>query len=237
MNRRQRRVVVNKLLTITNFENTNKPKRIKYIVIHYVGAEGGAEDNCRYFYSKYRASSAHYFVGHEGEIWQCVDDADVAWHCGAKKYKHKKCRNANSIGIEMCCKKNNNQWSISSTTINSTINLVKELMEKYNIPVENVVRHYDVTGKVCPEPFVRDEAAWRNFKAALTAPTTSTTGLPYLVKITAAWLNVRAGAGVKYKINTAVKKNGVYTIVAEQNGWGKLKSGAGWINLKYTKRV
>lgn len=65
--------------------------------------------------------------------------------------------------------------------------------------------------------------------------------LPYRVKITALTLNVRAGAGTSYKANTSVKINEVYTIVEEKmNGstkWGKLKSGAGWISLKYTKRV
>lgn len=59
----------------------------------------------------------------------------------------------------------------------------------------------------------------------------------YKVKITADVLNVRAGAGTNYKVATTVKKNGVYTIVEEKNGWGKLKSGAGWISLKYTKKV
>lgn len=60
---------------------------------------------------------------------------------------------------------------------------------------------------------------------------------PYLVKITADTLNVRAGAGVSYKINTTVKNGGVYTIVEEKNGWGKLKSGAGWISLSYCKKL
>lgn len=60
---------------------------------------------------------------------------------------------------------------------------------------------------------------------------------PYLVKITADVLNVRAGAGTGYKINTTVKKNEVFTIVGESNGWGKLKSGAGWISLNYTMKV
>ena len=58
----------------------------------------------------------------------------------------------------------------------------------------------------------------------------------YTVKITASVLNVRDGAGTNYKINTTVKKDEVYTIVEENNGWGKLKSGAGWISLSYTTR-
>ena len=60
---------------------------------------------------------------------------------------------------------------------------------------------------------------------------------PYLVKVTASILNVRAGAGTGYKVNTTVRQGQVYTIVDEQNGWGKLKSGAGWIYLDYTKKA
>ena len=59
----------------------------------------------------------------------------------------------------------------------------------------------------------------------------------YRVKITASVLNVRKGAGTNYSIATTVKKNDVYTIVEEKNGWGKLKSGAGWISLSYTTKL
>ena len=68
-------------------------------------------------------------------------------------------------------------------------------------------------------------------------PIQSTSGVPYIVRITADALNVRAGAGTNYKIKTVVHKNEAYTIIDEQSGWGKLKSGAGWISLKYTKKV
>ena len=60
---------------------------------------------------------------------------------------------------------------------------------------------------------------------------------PYLVKVNTDVLNVRQGAGTGYKITTQVRKNQVYTIVEEKNGWGKLKSGAGWISLTYTKKL
>lgn len=66
---------------------------------------------------------------------------------------------------------------------------------------------------------------------------TSTSFSSYIVQITADKLNVRAGAGTNYKINTVVKKNELYTIVSEKNGWGLLKSNAGWISLKYTKKI
>ncbi len=60
---------------------------------------------------------------------------------------------------------------------------------------------------------------------------------PYLVKITADVLNVRSGPGTSYKVNTTVKKGYIFTIVEEKNGWGRLKSGAGWISLQYTKKL
>lgn len=72
--------------------------------------------------------------------------------------------------------------------------------------------------------------------------TTTTTFTPYLVKVTTDVLNIRNGAGTNYGKNGAIRDKGVYTIVAEANGlgatkWGKLKSGAGWISLDYTKKV
>jgi N-acetyl-anhydromuramyl-L-alanine amidase AmpD len=229
---------INKLLTKVNYTKGNG-KQNKYIVIHYVGATGGAEANCKYFYNTNRGASANYFVGHKGEVWQCVEDKDIAWHCGAKRYKHSSCRNTNSIGIELCCKykNSNNTWYFEEETIKAATELTKELMKKYNIPAANVIRHYDVTGKNCPEPFVRDGAAWNTFKAGLSAAAADTLTTGYKVRITASSLNVRAGAGTGYKINTVVNKGEVYTIVGEFNGWGKLKSGAGWISLKYTERL
>ena len=226
---------IKKLLTTANYSKATD-KQNKYIVIHYVGATGGAEANCRYFQNTYREASAHYFVGHEGEIWQCVEDKNIAWHCGAKQYKHPYCRNDNSIGIELCCRKNlAGTWYFEEETVNAAIALVKELMAKYNIPVGNVIRHYDVSGKICPEPYVRDSEAWNNFKACLGGNSSPAPG--YLVRVTASALNVRKGPGVGYKIVGLVEKGEAFTIVEEFKGWGKLKSGAGWIRLSYTEKV
>lgn len=152
---------INRLITPYN-KNVTSGRTIKYIVIHFVGGTGGAEANCRYFASKKLSSSAHYFVGHAGEVWQCVDDKDIAWHCGAKVFKHPEARNSNSIGIEMCCRKD--PWRFEHATVDSAVELTRFLMEKYRIPISNVIRHYDVTGKNCPEPLVKDAAAWNNFK-------------------------------------------------------------------------
>lgn len=173
---------INKLLTQYNFNDKNDISRIKYIVIHYVGATGDAKGNCNYFNTKYLGASAHYFVGFAGDIWQCVEDEDIAWHCGAKTYKHPECRNSNSIGIEMCVRNkgnlsaNSKDWYFEDATVNATIELTKYLMKKYNVNVDHVIRHYDVTGKICPNPYVYNNTkhTWDDFKSAISKPTSST---------------------------------------------------------------
>jgi hypothetical protein len=74
------------------------------------------------------------------------------------------------------------------------------------------------------------------FSETVATPSTPTFN-PYLVKINTDVLNVRIGPGTNYRIATQVKKGNVFTIVAEKGDWGKLKSGAGWIHLGYTKKV
>lgn len=59
---------------------------------------------------------------------------------------------------------------------------------------------------------------------------------PYQVRINCDALNIWSGPGTKYKVVGVIKDHGIYTIVQEENGWGKLKSGAGWISLKYTRK-
>lgn len=68
-------------------------------------------------------------------------------------------------------------------------------------------------------------------------PTPTTAKTPFLAKITADVLNVRKGAGTNYAITTTVKRGDIYTITEVVNGWGKLKSGAGWISLNYTEAI
>jgi len=156
---------INKLLTPYNYTPMSNKSNL-WIVIHYVGAVSSAKANANYFYNNKLQASANYFVD-ENEIWQIVEDKDRAWHVGAKKY-YNNCRNNNSIGIEMCCKKaQNGNWYIEPRTIDNTIELTKELMQKYNIDNDHVVRHYDVTRKVCPEPFVRNPELWNEFKSRL----------------------------------------------------------------------
>lgn len=68
-------------------------------------------------------------------------------------------------------------------------------------------------------------------------PLAANSKFPYVVRIKASLLNVRKNPDIKSPIQTQVRRNGLFTIVAEKGGWGKLKSGAGWISLDYVEKV
>lgn len=158
----------------TNYKS-GRTSDIKYIVIHYTANNGDtASGNANYFANnKNLSASAHYFVD-ENTVWQSVRDTDTAWHCGAKSYKHSYCRNSNSIGIELCSRKDGNgNYYFRDETVKNAAELTKSLMVKYNIPAANVIRHYDVTGKACPAPMVNDVSLWNEFKNVISAKNSS----------------------------------------------------------------
>ncbi len=138
--------------------------QIRFLVIHYTANDGDtAAGNCSYFAAPDRGASAHYFVDERG--WaQSVADADTAWHCGAQRYRHPECRNANAIGIELCSRKDAaGQYYFCEQTVANAAALTRKLMAQYGIPGSRVLRHYDVTGKNCPAPFVGHPAQWEAF--------------------------------------------------------------------------
>lgn len=225
-----------KHLTPYNFSDKNDPKRIFFIVVHYFGSLGTAKAVADYFANDFRGASAHYSVDENPEVYQSVNDDDIAWHCGTSgKYVHQTCRNHNSLGIEMRPKKRNpkslgasdKDWYFDEATLANTAELVKQKMLEYNVPIDRVIRHYDVTGKICPNPFVVHPEQWIAFKERLKE---------FVVQVTATSLTIRSGPGTQYGIKGTIRDKGRYTIVEVQGKWGRLKSGAGWIHLDYTKR-
>ena len=142
---------------------------ILWIVVHYTANDGDTDtNNAHYFQGAGRGASAHYFVD-EDSITQTVRDSDTAWHCGAERggSYFNGARNANSIGIEMCSDVVGGRYTITEQTAARTAGLVRSLMDKYNIPLSRVCRHYDVTHKACPEPWVRNPQLWEDFKRRL----------------------------------------------------------------------
>ena len=152
---------------------------VRYIVMHYTANNGDtARNNCDYYHRVGGLqASAHYFVDEHGAM-QSVREGDTAWHCGAeagRRYWHPECRNANSIGIEMCSRKRaDGSYYILPETVANAAALAREIMQRYGIDTEHVVRHYDVTGKRCPMPWADDPAQWTAFKDMLTPQNTTT---------------------------------------------------------------
>lgn len=143
---------------------------VRYIVMHYTANNGDtAKNNCDYYHRVGGLqASAHYFCDEHGAM-QSVRECDTAWHCGARAYWHPECRNGNSIGIEMCSRKRaDGSYYILPETVANAAALVREIMQRYGIDTDHVLRHYDVTGKRCPMPWVDDPAQWAAFKDMLT---------------------------------------------------------------------
>ena len=130
--------------------------QIRYIVLH--GAVEG---------SMPPGTSVHYLVDEE-HVQRCVPVRFAAWHCGTRgAYFHPYCRNANSIGIAMCTRRQAGRETLPLAAARRAQALVRALMARYGIPPENVLRHYDVTHKTCPVPLVERAADWAAFRAAL----------------------------------------------------------------------
>ena len=156
-----------KLAHKNNFSDIPRDKKqIKFIVVHYTANNGDtARGNLEFFSRSYVGASAHFFVD-ETEICCSVPFDRVAYHCGTSgKYVHPSCRNTNSIGIEMCSRKDQSgKFYFKKETIDNCARFVAIQMKNYNISIENVIRHYDVTGKKCPAPFVESNSQWQEFK-------------------------------------------------------------------------
>lgn len=168
----------------SNYGSKRALSQIKFIVWHYTANDGDSdENNGKYFSGANRNASAHYFVD-DDSITISVPDDYIAWSVGGKKYSnahitgggtlHGICTNSNSISIELCDNIKDGKIEASEKTLSNAIELTRDLMKKYNIDISHVVRHFDVTGKICPAYFV-DNEKWANMKDRISGKITSTT--------------------------------------------------------------
>lgn len=223
-------------------------RRVTDIAIHYVGNPGtSAQANRNYFAQPDTQVSAHFLIGLEGEIIQCIPLNE--------KSSATNDRNRDTISIEVCHPDATGQFTQAS--YDALVKLTAWLCDTAGIGRDQVIRHYDVTGKLCPGikgwnlENGSDDKKWQTFKAQLSAEAEDNTPAPapapapsgvttvnYAYKVTVSDLNIRKGPGTNYD-SAGYTGKGVFTIVAEKGGWGKLKSGAGWISLnrKYGHKV
>lgn len=151
-----------RLLTISQYcRSGEKQNKIQNIVVHWVGNAGSnAIGNRNYFNSlatsHKTSASSHYIIGLNGEIVRCIPENEVAFHAGSYSMNRK------SIGIETC----HPDWEgkFNEVTYNSLVELCTDICIRHNLSVNNIIRHYDVTGKECPRYYVRNENEWIKFK-------------------------------------------------------------------------
>lgn len=224
---------------VTWCADRRKNKSVKYIVIHYTGTDASAKNNCIYFGGANRDASADYFIDKDGSIFKFNGNCAnyYSWHCG-DGYGAYGITNANSIGIEIV----SSGAIFTNAQISALNNLVSAIMEDYGVSKQNVVRHYDASRKHCPLPYAgssKKDGLWKNLHSVITGGKSGSGS--FVVRVNTGKLNVRKGPGTIYRVVTTIKRKEAYTIVETRkvgkSTWGRLKSGAGWINLAYTKRV
>lgn len=210
-------------------------KKIDKIFVHHMAGNLTVKQCGNVF--KTREASAHYGVN--GKNIGCyVDESDTAWHCGNWSY------NQRSIGIELANDQGaSGKWHVSDKTIETAIKLIADICKRNGIKKisytgdlkGNLCMHSWVAATACPGPYLKTK--FKHIADEVNKLLAGKTeNASYLVKVTIKDLYIRKGPGTSYA-NKGFIKPGTYTIVETKGEWGKLKSGAGWICLKYVNRV
>ena len=150
-----------------NYTKGRRGCSVDYIVVHYTGTNASAHNNLLYFSRNSAGASAHYFIDTDGTICQSVSEDSIAWHCGNWN------RNCHSIGIENV----SSGEDFTDAQKASLRDLVLDIMNRYGISADHVIRHYDVTGKLCPAPYV-DSSKWDELHAYITGGSASAPSTP-----------------------------------------------------------
>lgn len=149
-----------RLLTINKYSRPGtKLEKVNGIVIHYVGNPGTTAIQNRGYFESLKdthetSASSHFVIGTEGEIIQCVPTSEVAYTSNERNY--------DTVSIECCHLKKDGKFT--DATYDSLVELTAFLCCKFDLDMEDIIRHYDVTGKECPKYFVTHEDEWIQFK-------------------------------------------------------------------------
>lgn len=247
--------IIQNILTKNPCYTARKKITVKGLMLHSVGTP---QPSASVFIknwnnSNYNRACVHAFIdGNTGNVHQTLPWNHRGWHGGGK------C-NDTHIGVEMCepaciryisgttitCTDRITARAVAQRTYDTAVALFAHLCTKYKLdPMKDIISHKEGGAKGIASRHSDPEHLWKQLGMGYTMDTfrkavkaTMAGNTAYRAKITASVLNVRKGAGINYPITTTVRKGEIYTIVGQSNGWGKLKSGAGWINLKYTEKL
>lgn len=155
----------------SNYRERNG-ENAEWLVMHYTAnPKSTAAGEAKYRMTPGIGTGFHLVVD-DSECYLSTPIEKSAQHCGGGLQGtnghafYKKCMNANSIGIEMCCRQDaNGKWYITEETYKMAVQAAAWVCETYTIDPSHIIRHYDVTGKICPRPWVEDESKYHNFIA------------------------------------------------------------------------
>ena len=253
--------IIQSILTKNPCYTAGKKITVKGLMLHSVGCP---QPSASVFVKNwnnadYDRACVHAFIdGNTGNVHQTLPWNHRGWHGGGK------C-NDTHIGVEMCepacikytggstftCSDKATARAVVQRTYDTAVSLFAHLCKQYKLdPMTDIISHKEGGAKGIASKHGDPEHLWKQlgmgytmdtFRKAVKTAMGGTTDTSYLVKITADTLNVRKGVGTNYPTTTTVNRGEVFTIVGEamkgSTKWGKLKSGAGWISLKYTEKL
>ena len=245
--------------------NKTSPRnhKIDTISIHCMAGDLSVETCGNVFAPSSREASSNYGIGSDGRIAMYVEEKDRSWCTSSASNDNRAVtiEVANDGGAETGWHVSDKAYKALLDLVTDICrrNGIKRLLWKGDkaligqVDKQNMTVHRWFAAKACPGDYLYNlhgqiaaevnsqleggAAATPAKPTAKPFDTTAANTCPYLVRVTASDLNVRSGPGTGYKINMCIRDRGVYTIVEEKNGWGRLKSGAGWISLAYTRKV
>lgn len=214
-----------------------RKKPIRKITIHHMAGNLSVEQCGAVFTPTSRKASSNYGIGTDGRIGMYVEEKDRAWTSSSPDNDNQ------AVTIEVANNALGPNWTVSDKAMVSLIDLCVDICKRNGIQrlnftgdkTGNLTMHCYFKSTLCPGPYLKSKFPYiasevNKRLGAEAAPE------PFIVQITASSLNVRKGPGTSYAVAQTVSKGQSFTIVQQQGGWGKLKSGAGWISLKYTAR-
>lgn len=229
---------------------------IDTITIHCVVGQCSVEGLGSVFAPSSRQASSNYGVGYDGRIGLYVEEKNRSWCSSSSENDNR------AITIEVASD-TYDPYRVNDKAYEATIKLVADICKRNGIKKLvwstsksermnhrngcNMTVHRDYANKSCPGDYLYNRmgdiaARVNKLLGSTTDNNSSSTFKPYIVKVTADVLNIRKGPGTNYGKVGSIKRGGAYTIVEEKKGigsdkgWGRLKSGAGWIALDWVSK-
>jgi len=247
------------LINYTKLSPNNSGKRthaIDRITPHCVVGQWDVTTFGSYFGRPDVKASCNYGIAKDGQVALIVDESMRSW-CSSSNENDQR-----AVTIE-CSSEKTHPYAFNDAVYNKLIDLCTDICRRNGknillwIADKNTALNYTpksnemlltvhrwFKAKACPGDWLMarmdDLAAKVTAKlsgAVTSQPVQPTSEFPYIVQITANVLNIRKGPGTNYPVVGQIKDKGKYTIMEVQNGFGRLKSGVGWISMKYTQKI